>query len=222
MPYIAPESIREARQVDLLTYLQNTSPEELVKVSGDTYCTREHDSLKISNGVWHWFSRGIGGRNALEYLIKVQNYSFIDAVEAVLGRAAVMPSVPYTSAPKPEHQFQMPSLNSTTTTAKRYLLNRGIDKEIIDYCVTNRLVLETKQYHNALFAGYDENGRMRYGALRGTLGDFKGEVSGSDKHYSFLLADKLAAESVHLFESAIDAMSYATLLKRTGRDWTKD
>ena len=56
-------------------------------------------------------------------------------------------------------------------------------------------------------------------ALRGTVGNFKGEASGSDKHYSFRMADDPAAERVHLFESAIDAMSYATLLKMTGRNW---
>jgi len=221
MPYISSDAIREARQVDLLTYLQSTSPGELVRLSGNTYCTREHDSLKISNGMWHWFSRGIGGRNALEYLIKVQGYSFIDAVEAILGRTAVMPSVPYTQTQKTERQILMPKLNENTIAVEKYLMRRGIAREIIDYCVSNRLLMETKDYHNALFAGYDENGKLRYGALRGTFGDFKGEVTGSDKHYSFLLADRVDADSVHLFESAIDAMSYATLLKRTGRDWQK-
>ena len=36
--------------MDLLTYLRNYEPQELVHVSGNTYCTREHDSLRISNG----------------------------------------------------------------------------------------------------------------------------------------------------------------------------
>lgn len=59
--------------MDLLTYLQNYEPQELIHVSGGTYCTREHDSLKISNGKWNWFSRGIGGKTALDYLIKVKD-----------------------------------------------------------------------------------------------------------------------------------------------------
>lgn len=69
MPFIAPELIIQAKQMDLLTYLKNYEPYELVKFSGNTYCTRTHDSLKISNGKWIWWSRGIGGRNALDYLI---------------------------------------------------------------------------------------------------------------------------------------------------------
>lgn len=72
MPYVAAEAIEAARQIDLLSYLRTHEPNELVHVSGNTYCTREHDSLKISNGKWHWFSRGIGGRNALDYLVKVK------------------------------------------------------------------------------------------------------------------------------------------------------
>ena len=52
MAYATPEDIAQAREMDLLTYLQNYEPCELVKVANGTYCTREHDSLKISNGMW--------------------------------------------------------------------------------------------------------------------------------------------------------------------------
>ena len=54
MPYISPEVILEAKQIDLLTYLKACEPSQLVRVSGNTYCTKEHDSLKISNGKWMW------------------------------------------------------------------------------------------------------------------------------------------------------------------------
>lgn len=43
MPYINPDIIIEARQMDLLTYLRNYEPHELVKFSGNTYTTRIHD-----------------------------------------------------------------------------------------------------------------------------------------------------------------------------------
>lgn len=72
MPYIAPEVILEVKKMDLLTYLKNYEPYELVHFSGNTYTTRTHDSLKISNGKWMWWSRGIGGRSALDYLVKVK------------------------------------------------------------------------------------------------------------------------------------------------------
>lgn len=50
MPYIAPEVITEAKRMDLLTYLREFEPGELVKFSRNTYTTKTHDSLKISNG----------------------------------------------------------------------------------------------------------------------------------------------------------------------------
>ena len=93
MPYIPPEVVEQARQIDLLTYLQSCEPQELVRISGNNYTTRTHDSLKISNGKWIWWSRGIGGRSALDYLIKVRGYSFIEAVEIIAGQAAIEPPV---------------------------------------------------------------------------------------------------------------------------------
>ena len=91
MPYYDSEAIERARQVDLLTYLQTCEPQELVHVSGNVYCTKTHDSLRISNGKWCWFSRGIGGYSALDYLIKVNGYSFMDAMETITGKAAIRP-----------------------------------------------------------------------------------------------------------------------------------
>lgn len=70
--FYSEEQISKARSIDLLTYLQTYEPTELVHVRGNTYCTREHDSLKISNGKWMWWSRGFGGNSALDYLIKVK------------------------------------------------------------------------------------------------------------------------------------------------------
>ena len=91
MRYIATEDVAKAKEMDLLTYLRNYEPQELVHVSGNTYCTREHDSLRISNGKWCWFSQGIGGRSALDYLIKVKGIPFTQAAEIILGREAEKP-----------------------------------------------------------------------------------------------------------------------------------
>lgn len=62
-PYVQldPAIIEQARQMDLLSYLQRYEPSNLKRVVGNVYCTREHDSLKIYNGKWYWWSRGIGG-----------------------------------------------------------------------------------------------------------------------------------------------------------------
>jgi len=48
MAYFTPEQISRAKEIDLLTYLQNFNPDELVYESRNTYHTRTHDSLKIN------------------------------------------------------------------------------------------------------------------------------------------------------------------------------
>lgn len=93
MPYIAPEVVQEVKKMDLLTYLRNYEPYELLHFFGNTYTIKTHDSLKIFNGKWMWWSRGIGGRIALDYLIKVKGYSFIEAVEITAGQVAIGPPV---------------------------------------------------------------------------------------------------------------------------------
>mgnify|MGYP002973886089 CR=1 FL=1 len=59
-PYVQLDHavIEQARQMDLLSYLRAYEPNNLVRVGGSVYCTKEHDSLKISNGKWYWWSRG--------------------------------------------------------------------------------------------------------------------------------------------------------------------
>ena len=220
MAYITAEDITLAKQMDLLTYLQSYEPQELVRVSGNTYCTREHDSLKISNGKWHWFSREIGGKTALDYLIKVKDYSFLQAVETILGRAATKPPVFIARRSEPERQLLMPELSENTDRVERYLKSRGIHPIIIDYCLANQLLFESKDYHNAVFIGYDTAGNARYSSVRGTASAYKGELSGSDKRYSFSILGK--SDTVHVFEAAIDLMSFATLKFYEGLDWHRD
>ncbi len=58
-------------------------------MSGNTYCTKEHDSLRISNGKRCWFSQVIGSRSALDYLIKAKGLSFTQEVENILGYTAL-------------------------------------------------------------------------------------------------------------------------------------
>ena len=89
-PYVQIDAdvLERVRQIDLLSYLREYEPSNLVKVKGtsNVYCTAEHDSLKISNGKWYWWSQGFGGYSALDYLIKVKGYAFVEAVETLSGQ----------------------------------------------------------------------------------------------------------------------------------------
>jgi len=219
MPYIAPEVIARAKQIDLLTYLQRCEPDELTHAGGREYSTKTHGSLKISNGLWCWNARGIGGKTALDFLIKVRGMNFPDAVEHLAGMAAE-PSffVPEAQGQRPK-KLLLPEKNIDCARVQKYLAGRGIAPTVIDFCVRTGRLFESAGYHNAVFVGFDVSGLPRYAALRGTNSDFKGEADGSDKRYSFSLPAETGGGSLHVFESAIDALSYATLTEQKGLNW---
>jgi hypothetical protein len=221
MPYIESEAIVQAKQMDLLTYLQNYEPNEIVHVSGNVYCTKTHDSLKISNNKWCWFSRGIGGKSALDYLIKVNGFPFVEAVEQIVGQAAVKSPVFHRQEiTKQERKLILPERNDDNERVKNYLANRAIHQVITDYCIKTKRLYEEKDHHNAVFVGYDLQDIPRYGVVRGTSGiRYLGEVLGSDKHFSFSIPTRSESETLHLFESAIDLLSFATLELFEGKDW---
>ena len=223
MPYISPEAVEQARQIDLLTYLQSCEPNELVRISGNTYTTRTYDSLKISNGKWMWWSQRIGGYNALDYLVKVKGCSFVEAVETLLGKAAVMLSLTVKPKPKAEPKvLLLPDKSASTDKITEYLFGSGIDYSIIRYCIDKGLIFESLPYHNLVCVGFDEKDIPRYASFRATndrriLGDY----SSSDNQYSFRIAGG-DSNTVHLFECAIDLLFFATLEKMAGRDWCRD
>ena len=222
MPYIAPEIIMEAKRMDLLTYLKNYEPHELVRFAGNTYTTRTHDSLKISNGKWMWWSQGIGGKSALDYLVKVKGLSFLEAVETIMGGNVALPILCSPQAENVPKVLLLPDRSKSNDVITEYLFGRGIDYEIINYCIQKGLIFESLPYHNVVFVGNDEKGKPRYAAYRATnKSNFKGDASGSDKHYSFRL-EGTNKEEVHLFECAIDALSYATITKINGGQWKRE
>ena len=222
MPYIAPKVITEAKRMDLLTYLREYEPNELVKYSNNTYTTRTHDSLKISNGKWMWWSQGIGGKSALDYLVKVKGLSFLEAVETIMGGNVALPIPCSPQAENVPKVLLLPDRSKSNDVITEYLFGRGIDYEIINYCIQKGLIFESLPYHNVVFVGNDEKGKPRYAAYRATnKSNFKGDASGSDKHYSFRL-EGTNKEEVHLFECAIDALSYATITKINGGQWKRE
>ena len=214
-----PAVIEQARQIDLLSYLQRYEPGNLKRVAGNVYCTREHDSLKISNGKWYWWSRGFGGFSALDYLMKVRELGFVEAVQTLTGDMGDWkPPPPAVKKDEPK-VLLLPPRNKDSNRVLQYLFGRGIDYAIVQDCIADGTIYESADYHNAVFIGKDESGTPKYAACRGTMGSFKRDASGSDKRYSFRLLAREPTSTVHLFETAIDVLSYATYLKCEGKDY---
>ena len=125
--HFSNEEITKAREMDLLTYLSYFEPDNLKHVSANVYSTVEHDSLIINNGKWCWFSQGIGGRSALDYLIKVKNIPFREAVERIKGNISEYRPQAIVTPLVSEKEFVMPEVIANPKRAAKYLIERGID-----------------------------------------------------------------------------------------------
>ncbi|MFZ5975120.1 MAG: toprim domain-containing protein [Bacillota bacterium] len=226
MPWVTEEQIARAKQVDLLDYLLANEPHNLKK-TGHEYHLRDHDSLTVSNGKWHWHSRGFGGTTALNYLVKVRGMEFTEAVQTLAYdvRAGPPPPIPASTAkplpPKKAKPFALPAKNVNNDRAIAYLLGRGIDRDILKRCVEAGTLYEGRKYHNCVFVGQkDKHGKVRFACVRGTTSGFRQDMEGSDKRFGFLLpACAPPGEIVMVAEAPIDTLSMATLQKRKDAGW---
>ena len=217
--YVPKELVKKAKEVDLLTYFMNYNPSELVKKGVGTYCLKTHDSVIISNGLWHRFSTNEGGKTALDYLMKVEKMTLQEAVQSILNREIIEYKVPKEEL-KENRKLVIPIKASNNNRAIEYLKNRGIDEEIIQECINNNMIYQEDKTNNIVFIGFDNDGNIKYAGCRSTGNKrIMRDAKGSSKEFSFRLLSDTNKESVHLFESSIDLLSYATLLKIKGYDW---
>jgi hypothetical protein len=219
------EQYRIAQKADLVAYLK-TQGYNLVK-DGRAYRLKEHDSLVVKGNMWYWFSRGFGG-TALQFLTQYEQRSLPEAVN-ILANGYTASSY-YSGNSNIEKEFttdfKLPEKNSSCIRVFAYLNRiRGIDGEVIHTLIEQGKLYESRIYNNCVFVGHDIEGVARYATMRGTYTlngkkAFRKDIDGSDKSCGFLIEG--SSDLVYVFESAIDAMSHATLFKQSSLDWLKD
>ena len=228
MPGLTQEQITQAREADLLHYLLSYES-GVLKREGANYRHREHDSLVYvaSKNYWYWNSRG-RKINAVDYLMEIRGYSFVEAVERLAGCGA--PAVSHYTAsgsreqrkPVEQKPFRLPWVKRCATFAVSYLQRRGIHSDIISRCMRLGLFYESRYNNEAVcvFAGRDDAGTGRFACVRSIAGDLKKDISGSDKRFSFCYPpDQPGSRHLAVFEAPIDALSHATLQKLEGWQW---
>jgi hypothetical protein len=137
----------------------------------------------------------------------------------------------------PDEPLALPAPYRNNRRVMAYLCtSRGLDPDIVRGLMKYGKIYETVQwrdketrryvdspYHNAVFAAYDRAGSPQNAFMRGTIPNaekpFKKDIDGSNKSYPFTLYGRENAGRVFCFESAIDAISHATLMKINGEDW---
>ena len=218
------KNIEAARRISVMQYLQTYHPGELVRKTDKEYCTKTHSSLVITpaNGLFHWFSQSKGGNNALDYLVKVEGMDFVSAVRLLSAMAPAPVSIQTAKASSPQRHttrpFELPTADRNTEAATAYLMHRGISPKVLRYCISSGILYQTTRgsYRNCVFVGKDESGVPRSAFQRGCQGTYRGDVTGSQKKYGFLMqAENPDCKTVELYEAPIDAMSGATLRQYT-------
>lgn len=217
MPGVTREQIDAAKKIRAIDFLRKYRSDELVpsQCRGE-FELRSHDSFKINgeNSVWHWKSRDIGGKSALDYLIHVEGVGFLDAVQMLMDEAPVVEQLLLANKPE-QREFLLPGAAPDNRRVYAYLLSRGIDRDVIDDCVRAGILYESAVYHNAVFLGTDGSGTPRYAFLRGTYTKttrhFRAEVAGSDKRYSFCLPPEGESRRVAVYEAAIEVLAHLSL-----------
>ncbi|GHV10599.1 hypothetical protein FACS1894219_00350 [Clostridia bacterium] len=216
---VSKEQIERARAVPLLDYLLTHEGGNFKRV-GSAYYRRDpdHNSLEVSNNLWNWHSHGIGG-NIIDYLVKINGYNFVDAVRHLAGED-YMPQRNFTPKARPptpaatklfsdREPLQLPPRNSDSKRVIAYLQGRGIFRPLIEDCIRRGILYESANFHNCVFVGRDDNGKARFVAMRGTMGDFKRDANGSDKRFGFCMPpNNLESKTVAVFESPIDCLSH--------------
>lgn len=84
-----------------------------------------------------------------------------------------MPIFMSTSTKAPPQVLLLPPASRCATHAVNYLIQRGIDPELIDFCIQTGRLYESEPYHNVVFLELDRYGKARYDNLWG-IGEFQG------------------------------------------------
>lgn len=219
----------QAKSVDLIQLAEAMGFHVMGNREGKECWLAEHDSLKISplKNEWYQHASGIGG-DTIEFAMHFPNRNQRTFVEAVNFILKVTNTVPLPSSTikqvavskmveSDEREFTLPEKVEEPRRVVAYLTGtRGVDRDIVWENIRNGNLYQSKGSNNCVFVSRDENGNPRSAFMRGTLSDkrFARDCNGSDKSYSFVMKAKGFTDSVFVYESAIDAMSHATISKR--------
>ena len=81
--------------------------------------------------MWMWWSRGIGGRSAVDYLMRVRDMTFIEAVSQIANDESALRKQYEKPKPRTERNLILPTKAENNDIAIEYLKQRGINENVI-------------------------------------------------------------------------------------------
>lgn len=237
---------RKANSVNLVDYLRFKGVEVVKK--GHEFSTKEHDSVSINyeKNVWRQYShpdprtgKSLSG-DPIAFLTRFMGCTFMEACNELISfgypgdrtlqqphKDAAYQQLKINQPPKEKGPVKLPHAEKGSWKQLfGYLCgNRCLDKDIVQDCIRNKSLYLSADHHNAVFVTYDGKGVPRYATQRGTLSEkaFKCDCgTESDKSYGWLIRGSPKSDIVFVFESPIDALSFATFEKMRGWDFHKN
>lgn len=211
--YFTAQQRERARQTDLAELLQKQGGN--LKRSGTEYEWRDGSGkVTIRGNLWYHQYEQEGG-DAIDFVKKFYDKTYPEAVEFLLGERVGNLIVSEPIKKEPKKTFCLPKKNETMRRVFAYLhIRRKIDKEVLGAFIKNKMIYESAEYHNAVFVGYDKEGKARHANQRGTgsRSTFKGNVEGSVPEYSFHWNGE--SDKIYVFEAPIDMLSFISLNKK--------
>ena len=213
-----------ANNVDLVDFLQRQG-EKLIPSGRDKRLEADR-SITVRGNEWYDHSTESGGY-AIDFVRQFYGLSFPEAVTMLLGGEQGEVYRPASQKKQESKQpFTLPNPHSDMRRVYAYLVKtRLINRDVVSYFARAKLLYEScekskdgmKEYHNAVFVGYDENGVPRHAHKRGLYTEgtgFKGNVDSCNPAYSFHHIG--TSNRLYVFEAPIDLLSYITLHPK---DW---
>ncbi|WP_101908622.1 DUF3991 and toprim domain-containing protein [Marasmitruncus massiliensis] len=208
-----------ANNVDLADFLTRQG-EKLIASGREKRLASDH-SITVRGNEWYDHAIEKGGY-AIDFVRQFYNISFPEAVTMLLGGEQGQSYQPSDQKKQePKKFFALPATHTDMRRVYAYLVkSRLIDREVVSFFAKQKLLYEscekskdgTKEYHNAVFVGFDENGIARHAHKRGLYTEgkgFKGNVDGGLPQYSFHYNG--TDNMLFVFEAPIDMLSYITL-----------
>ncbi|WP_406945432.1 toprim domain-containing protein [Halobacillus sp. SY10] len=212
--HVSANQVEVARNVDLIDYLERKG--EPLKKEGRYYRHQVHDSLVIKDQMYAWNSRDEKGAGVINFAKMFYGMSFPEAVLDLNEQGYKVKDTVHEQKPKEPYQYPSHYEVNDRTKAKGYLTKeRKIHPTIVNWLVKKDLIAQDK-LGNVVFkwmqqgeiVGADRQGTspMKDGRM------FKGIDRNSHGSAGFSL-DIGKPNSIHLFESPIDALSYWSIKK---------